>query len=156
MAFRGSTIFSGNAWSSRAIPSLRKTINNCLQGGDHHTTTAFTLVIKNTTMCVEMRVGQKEGGGWRPYHSTLFLADTEFIRPFYFTPGSSSRQSNYAKSWFDLPRSLFQSDFTPLGMTQWLSALESFVAEYLRVTKQFPLSTFAALFHLALISEDGL
>jgi hypothetical protein len=131
-------------------------MGNRLQGGNYSQTQGFTITIKDTSICVVMVVGQKKGG-WRPFKSQLDFQDCKNPkRRKPITAGNQYELNDMSSDWFDMFREAFQNaPLTPLSLTQWISALESFISEYLRVTKQFSLPMFSGLFSLALISNDA-
>ena len=103
---------------------------------DGEDTRAFTITIKDSTICVVMMVGRNHDGGGMPYTSHLYFEDCVSKASSPITSGNEA---------------LRNQTLTPLMLNQWISALESFIVEYLRVTGQFHTRTFSNLFHLALI-----
>jgi hypothetical protein len=106
---------------------------------------AFTITIKDSSICVVMLVGRNRDGGGVPYKSELYLEDCISTASFSIVAGSKQQTGSlYSEA-------LRKTTLTPLMLNQWISALESFIFEYLRVTGHFYTNTFSNLFHLALI-----
>lgn len=122
--------------------------DRAIRGDGGEETRAFTIAIKDSPFCVVMVVGKKRGG-WMPYKSRLYFEDCrDPRRNGTITAGSEQLKTPF----YDIYREALQTaTLEPLMLNQWISAVESFISEYLRVTKQFYKHTFSNLFHLALI-----
>lgn len=134
------SVITHNAWD--------RAICNTLQGGNRDETRGFTITIKESHICIVMVVGKKHGG-WAPYKSELYFEDCmNPKRRSLINAGSKKLEIPF----YDIYREALRHEtLTPLMLNQWISALESFIFEYLRVTGHFYTNTFSNLFHLALI-----